>query len=171
MDIKGKIERELSGLEKLAANIPGYQGYKEKEVRREADKVLRLHLAQQFQEQRSRLNQVQVQLTDTGRIAGIVTLERAMMKLQLLIDRLKTASYGHAGLFDAVKVKEKELDALYAFDSALSDGVDGVATLIDQLSEAAATEQETGGLANKLVATLEELNSTFSQRQDVILES
>ena len=40
-----KITDEMSGFEKLLAKIPGYKGYKEKELRREADKMLRDHIA------------------------------------------------------------------------------------------------------------------------------
>jgi len=126
-------------------------------------------LIRKFEEQRRRLGEVQVQLTNTGRLASIVTLERGMMKLQLLIDRLKTASYGYAGWFDAVKVEEKELDALYAFDGALAEGLEKVRGLIDALAEAAGKEEETGTAGNELLAALEEINATFTKRQDVII--
>ncbi len=171
MDIKGRVAEGLGGLEKLMKGIPGYRGYKEKEVRREADKLLRMHLARQFEEQRGRLSEVQVQLTDKGQLAAVATLERAMMKLQLLIDRLKTASYGYAGWFDAVKVGEKELDTLYAFDNALADGVAQVAKAIDGLAAAATKDEDPTAMANDLVATLEQINGTFSKRQDVILQA
>ena len=171
MDIKGKVTRGLGGLEKLVASIPGYKGYKEKEMRREADKLLRMHLARQFEEQRGRLSEVQAQLTEKRQLATVATLERAMMKLQLLIDRLKMASYGYAGWFDAVKVREEELDALYSFDNALADGVAQVAGAIDGLAAAATKDEDPAAMANDLVATLERINGTFSKRQDVILQA
>lgn len=171
MDLREKITGSLGGLEKLVASIPGYKGYKEKELRREADKLLRMHLARQFEEQRGRLSGVQVKLTEKRQLATVATLERAMMKLQLLIDRLKTAGYGYAGWFDAVKVREEELDALYAFDSALADGVAQVAEAIDGLAAAATKDEDPTAMANDLVATLERINGTFSKRQDVILQA
>jgi len=96
--------------------------------------------------------------------------ERATMKLQLLIDRVKTASYGYAGLFDAIKVRETELDALYNFDAALLGSIDKIKTLVDGVAVAEKDEDvvQTG---NALLNTLEEANTTFSQRQDVVLES
>ncbi|HID86892.1 MAG TPA: hypothetical protein EYP55_05865 [Anaerolineae bacterium] len=153
----------------LVKVLPGYQGYKEKEVRREADKRLRMHLARGFEEQRGRINEIQTQLTDKGRLASVVTLERAMLRLQLLIDRLKTASYGYAGWFDAIQVEEKELEALYAFDSALTESLAQVTRIIDLLAKAVARDENPSSLADDLLATLEEINTTFSRRQDVIL--
>lgn len=169
-DLRERITEAEGGLERLMRALPGYKGYKEKELRRQADKLLRSRLARRFEEQRRRLGEVQVQLTNTGRLASIVTLERGMMKLQLLIDRLKTASYGYAGWFDAVKVEERELDALYAFDSSLAEGVEKVKGLLDRLTEAAAREEEMGTAANELLAALDEINATFTKRQDTILE-
>jgi hypothetical protein len=170
-NLQQRVAQGITGLEKLAGIIPGYKGYKEKEQRREADKLLRMQLARQFDEQRTRLSRVQVQLTDKGRLASIVVLERAMMKMQLLIDRLKTASYGNAGFFDAVKVREQELDALYAFDGSLADGVTKVSGILDQLADAVTKDQDPSTAANDLVAVLESLNDTFSKRQDAILSS
>jgi hypothetical protein len=40
-DLRETIDSALGGLEALAIKIPGYKGYKEKELRREADKLLR----------------------------------------------------------------------------------------------------------------------------------
>lgn len=168
-DLTEKIQASQSKFENLVAKIPGYAGYKQKEQRREADKLLRLHVARQYEEQLRRLNEVQYALTASGRLASIVTLERAVMKLQLLIDRIKTASYGYAGLFDAIKVDEGVLDRMYEFDLAMLEGVNELATLLDRLSTAAETEATTAAEANDLVATLERLNTTFSDRHDIIL--
>jgi len=168
-DLRKAVEEAQGRLERLARAIPGYSGYKEKEVRRQADKLLRTHLAREFEVERRRLGEVQARLADTGRLASIVTLERAMMKFQLLSDRLKTASYGYAGWFDAVKVQEEELDALYQFDGALAEGVDKVKAILDRLSEAAAKEEVTAQPANDLLNLLQELNDTFTKRQDVII--
>jgi len=169
MDIKGKLADTQGTLERLAHNIPGYTGYKNKEDRREADKQLRSVLAQRFQEQRDRLAEVQRQLTETGRLASIVSLERSMMKMQLIIDRVRTAAYGYSGFFDSIKVHEQQLEALQKFDEALTEQIQTVRKLIDQLSEAAAKEWETGAASKDLIAALERINALFSRRQDVIL--
>ena len=168
-DLTEKIRASQGKLEDLASIIPGYKGYKQKEQRREADKLLREHVARKYGEQLERLNRLQYDLTAHGRLASILTLERAVMKLQLLIDRLKTASYGYAGLFDAIKVDEAALDRLYEFDQSMLEGVGQVAALLDRLAEAAQAEASTSAEANDLVTTLERLNSTFGQRQDVLV--
>ncbi len=168
-DLKSRIEGGYNKLEGLVKDLPGYKGYKEKEVRREADKLLRMKVGRALEEQRQRLNSIQVALTNAGRLNVLVPLDRALMRLQLLIDRIKTASYGYAGLFDAVKVKEVELEALYNFDSTLLESADRVKALIDPIA-AAQEDEDVLKATNALLAALEEINTTFSKRQDVILD-
>jgi len=168
MDLKERVFGAQEALERLVRAIPGYKGYKEKELRREADKLLRMHLARRFEEQRGRLTGIQSRLVEAGELKAVMALERAMMRLQLLIDRLKTAPYGHAGLFDAVKVKQEELDALCNYDYALAGGADRVAEKLDNLSTVTAAEV-IAAAGEDLVTVLEEINTTFTRRMDVIL--
>jgi hypothetical protein len=171
MDLRGKITEALGGLEQLVAKVPGYKGYKEKEMRREADKLLREQLARQFEEQRRRIPELQKQLIASGQIGFLDDLESGVMKLQFLIDRLKTASYGYAGFFDAIKVKEEQLDALYEFDNALMGEVSKVAAGINQVSEAVRAKESVAEVIADLVSTIQGVNDTFSKRQDVILQA
>ncbi len=123
------------------AKLPGFKGYKQKEMRREADKLLRMEVAAKLDEQRKRVADLQMQLITGGQIEWLDDLERAVMKLQLLIDRIRTASYGYAGLFDAVKVKEDELDALYDFDNRMLDSVAEIATGVDKVTSAISSQE------------------------------
>jgi len=168
-DLRKRIEGAYNKLEEMAKDLPGYKGYKDKEVRRQADKLIRMKVARGFEEQRGRLNRIAMQLADAGRLRVLLTVDRSLMRLQFLIDRLKTASYGYAGLFDAIKVKEAELDALYDYDAALLDNVEKVRMLIDAV-DAAEDDDEVTEAGNELLAALDEINETFSKRQDVILE-
>ena len=169
-DLRDKARSALRKIEELSLQIPGFAGYKEREIRREADKLLRMKLARDYEKQLRRLSGLQLELTNRGRLAPLITLERAVMKLQLLIDRIKTASYGYSGFFDAVKIKEEQLDALYDFDSELAEGVTRISTLLDQLASTIEAEESTAQQAGNLVALLDELNNTWSRRQDVVLE-
>jgi hypothetical protein len=170
-DLTEKVQSSQNKLEDLVKRIPGYAGYKQKEQRREADKLLRLHVARKYEEQARRLNDLQFTLTTRGQLIPLMTLERAGIKLQLLVDRLKNASYGYAGLFDTVKIDEAALDRLYDFDEKMLEGVGQVASLLDTLEDAIHSEASIGTEASALVAQIQELNDTYSRRQDVVLGS
>lgn len=168
-DLRQKIEQAFNKVEQKMKGMPGYKGYKEKEVRREADKLLRMQVARGFDEQRRRLMSVQASLASAGRLNAVLLLDRAAAKLQLLVDRLKTASYGYSGLFSAVKVQEAELDALYSFDEALLTNVDKVKDCVQKVV-AAANDEELTAAGNCLIGVVDEANEVFGQRQDVLLK-
>jgi hypothetical protein len=170
-DMRDTVEASQGGFETLVRKIPGYAGYKEKELRREADKLLRTEIAGKFDEQRKRLSELQNQLISQAQIEFLDDLERAVMKLQLLIDHIKTASYGYAGLFDAVKVKEEQLDALYQFDNEMLDFVDEVASDVDQVSSAITASEGIGEAIRELVGTVSEANLAFGHREEAILQA
>jgi hypothetical protein len=171
MDLRETIGAGLGGLERLVSKVPGYKGYKDKELRREADKLLRMQIATGLDDQRKRLSQLQVQLVSQARIEYVDDLERAVMKLQLLIDRIRTASYGYAGLFDAVKVKEDQLDALYEYDNQMLNFVNEIATEVDGVTSAIGTEGDLSDAIASLAATVDEASQTFGHRNEAILRS
>lgn len=168
MDFRGIVDNAQGGFEELVGKIPGYKGYKEKELRREADKLLREKIAGELMILRRRLNEGQMELLSAGLIKFTDDLERAIMKLQILSDRIKTATYGYSGLFDAVKVKEDHLDALYAFDYRLLEGIPEIAAGVDKVLAAIQAQEEILPTIRELVGLATHYNELFSQRQDAI---
>jgi hypothetical protein len=171
MDLRETVDQALGGIERLVSQIPGYKGYKDKELRREADKLLRMELASKFDDQRKRLTELQTQLISQAQIEFVDDLDRAVSKLQLLIDRIKTASYGYAGLFDAVKVKEEQLDALYEYDNQMVDFVGQTAAGVDRVASAIGAKEGILAAINDLVEVVNEANLTFDHREEAILRA
>jgi hypothetical protein len=170
-DLRETVESHLGSLESLVKKIPGYKGYKQKELRREADKLLRMEIASKFDDERKRLTGLQARLVSQAHIEFVDDLERAVTKLQLLIDRIKTATYGYAGLFDAVKIKEDQLDALYDFDERMLGFVDEVAADVDMVSSAISAEEDIGSAIDELITTVDEANLAFGRREEAILQA
>jgi hypothetical protein len=171
VDLREKVTEAMGGLESLAAKIPGYSGYKAKETRREADKLLREQLARSFDEQRRHLLELQKQLVSSGQIALLDDMDSAAVKLQTLIDRIRTASYGYAGFFDAVKVKETELDALYEFDNALMGHISDVEAALDRIRSSLAAKEGVAEAITDLTSVVRDINDLFTRRQDVIMQA
>jgi hypothetical protein len=168
-DPRSVVQGSMRLLEQLEDKIPGFRGYKEKELRRQSDRLLREMLARQYQDQKNRIGEAQNALMAAGKIEGMSRLETANLKLQLLIDHLKTGATGYAGLFDAVKIKEAELDRVYQFDMQLGQGVERIKGIIDQITTMAAQGQDPGPVVNGLVAAAEDLNRTWSHRVDAMI--
>ena len=167
-DILGSITNARSLLEKIASKIPGFGGYLEKETRRSADKLLRDTIVSRYGDQLSRISALQAQLVQSGGIEYVDDLQDAATRLQRFIDTVKTAAYGYAGFFDAVKVKENELAKLYAFDNALLDNAAKVTGLVDAVEAAMAGEGLPASI-KALTAAVAECNAAFERRKEVLL--
>ena len=168
MDYRQVVDDSKGGLEELLAKIPGYHGYKEKEDRRASDKLLREHVAGQLGEQRRRLAELQRELLDSGGLLLVDDLDRAVTKVQNLADKIRTASYGYAGLFDEVKVKEEELDALYEFDESVLGHVSAIQSAIDALAAAMDANGDVKAAIRNVVSAAEDANATWRQRESAI---
>lgn len=167
-NILGNITDARGLLEKIASKIPGFGGYMEKETRRSADKMLRDTVVNRYGEQMSRISSLQTQLVSGGGIEYVDDLQDAATRLQRFMDMVKTAAYGYAGFFDAVKVKEDELAKLYAFDNALLDNASKVASLVDGVESAVGGEALPGAI-RALTSAIAECNTTFERRKEVLL--
>jgi hypothetical protein len=171
VDLRDNIADHLGGLESLTSKIPGYSGYKDKEMRREADGLLRQHLAAQLAEQLSRAEDVSSQMLTGPGISQLDEMGQGNTRLQTLIDKVKTAAQGYAGFFDAVKVKEEQLDILYEFDERMLHQVDEIGAAIDGVQSALDGEDTStiGPAVRRYVKTVTDASTLFDKRKDAIL--
>lgn len=168
MDLNDKIDDAMGGLEGLISRIPGYSGYKEKEQRREADTLLRDHLAREFEAQWKRINDLKSQMLIGPAMSHLDEIGRSGRKLQTLIDKIRAAAQGYAGFFDSIKIKEDELDALYQFDEDMLSKVDDVSTAVDSVQSALDNEDGIPAAIRSLTQTIDEVIGLFDRRKDVV---
>lgn len=159
----------MGAIERLLKGLPGIRGYVDKELRRDADKRLRELIAGQLEDEKATLFAVQNMLLDGKGLMWMDNVDSAITRLQLLIDRIRTAAYGYAGLFDPVRIKEEALEALYRFDVAIAERVVDVRISINALRQAVADGGDIGGQVRKLIDLLGELNTLYGKRHDAIL--
>jgi hypothetical protein len=159
----------MGAIERLLKGLPGIRGYVDKEMRRDADKRLRELIAQELEVQKQALLEVQRMLLEGKGLLWLDNIDQAVQKLQILTDRIKTASYGYAGLFDPVRIREEALDALHRFDQALANRVVDVKMAIANLRKAVSEGGDIGDATRKLVDLLADLNNLYSKRHEAIL--
>lgn len=167
MSLLDQVKDQMSGFEQLVAKIPGYKGYKEKELRREADKLLRDHIVNRLRTVKTQLDGLQQDLMGVGKFDLLDETGSAATQIQTFIDRIRTAAYGYGGLFDAVKVKEDELDRVYEFDNALVGYADRIENAISN-ARAGIEGEEARALILMVRDLAREANTTFDERQDVL---
>ena len=126
---------EKNFLEKLASYVPGIAGYREREGRRETDRRLREFLAGRLEEAAGSLAAARNAITRGGTLDLMNDVARLDKALQKAAGSLRFADYGYSGLFDQVKIREDELDRIYAYDLALLGDVQALAERVSALAE------------------------------------
>ena len=157
--------------ERIVAAIPGFRGYKEKELRRESDKLIRNHLHRKLSESKDDLKSVFQKLSDRRYFDVLTDMDRLMAKVDRITEKVNHASYGYSGFFDIVKVKEENLDRMIDFDNKLVDAADGLAADVD-VFKAEIAKGETKNVKEKVQSItdkIEAFEETFDKRTEVIL--
>ncbi len=157
--------------ERLEAAIPGFRGYKEKELRRESDKLIRNHLTSKLSQIEDNVKNIFQKITDKRYMDVLSDMDRLTAKMDRITGKVKFASYGYSGLFDVVKVKEENLDKMITFDNQLVDGVNGISADVDAL-KTKLLSGDTSNLKAQIQAITDKVDAfedTFDKRSEVIL--
>jgi len=165
-----KVEEEKRLLERIETFVPGFRGYKQKEVRREADKLVRNKLYQGLKQSENRLKDVLRELVDQKLTAVLEDVDRLIAKFDEVSEEIHHASYGYSGFYDAVKIEEGDLDRMTDFDTKLLENVKG----IDDKVKAFETDVMNENFGSSTIhikdirLALSELESAFAERQNII---
>ena len=166
-DLFERVVSQQDALKKLLAKLPGFKGYFIRQDRRSADKLLRETIADKFQAQWQRLSSIQRDLVSGGHLDVLDDIEIGAIRMRQFIDRVKTAAYGYAGLFDAVKVKEEELEKVYQYDLTLLEMADEIASAVDNLEASIGSDGFPAAIRNVNQKAQDSLDA-FNQRAELL---
>lgn len=132
-DLVERVKAERGLLEKMLSYIPGYHGYKEKELRRESDRLVRQQAATHLKQASDTFKRSLSSAPSLPEVKRL-TADRVVARLDLLKERVAKAVGGFSGFFDAVKVREDRLDRMITADYdlinlsvTLAERIEGVA--------------------------------------------
>jgi hypothetical protein len=156
--ILDKARAAQNALERIANSVPGFRGYREKELRRDADRLQREFVASRLDLNKKALNEMTNAATRSGDLAVINDIEAARKRLDRVAARVRYADRGYAGFFDTVKVDEAALGRVYEIDLGLIQGVEAV--------EAAARAVGTTSVKEAVVAMIAQIEALDAQMTD-----
>lgn len=165
MDPLGRIEAGENALERVASAIPGFGGYRERERRREADRIAREHLASRLEDSKRELDALADKASRVGALDAIGDVEAARKRVDKVAARIRWADRGYSGFFDAVKIDESVLDRIYRFDVGLLDAVENAR---DAARAAGAAAGGIGPALQELLARLDALAGSLRERDELL---
>lgn len=167
-DMHQKVTDQMDPLTKLIALVPGFSGYVKRENRRAADKLVRDAVANRFEEQWKRLSNIEADLVTAGKIEYVDDVEKASIQIRTFVDKIHTAARGYAGVFDAVKINEAELEQLYNFDVAFFDLARDLGRGIDNVEASAGDDAALPATIRNITTIARQAVETFNRRVEAI---
>ncbi len=135
--------KETSIVEKLELVIPGFHGYKKKELLREDDRLIRGKVADTLAQARREMERA-IQRCAMVSCQQLMTLDTMRKKLMALESRVRHAEAGYRGYFDRVKFKEKELNRLIEYDAKMIELAEEILNAVKAINGQIANPQALG---------------------------
>jgi DNA repair ATPase RecN len=165
-----RVEGSEKLLERIMLVLPGFRGYKLREQRREADRIVRNHIYDVLEHSRDDLTRGFQALNDSKVAELAEPMNRLTARVDRIAEKVNHASYGYSGFFDSVKIEEPELDQMLAYDTQLMDLVrkfsDTVTSFRNDLSQSKLENARSS--QQELESAIANLEMVFDQRKSVI---
>jgi len=157
--------------EKIMLLIPGFHGYKEREIRRESDKLLRNQIYQKLSSAEAQAKDTYRSLVNQGLNDTWDDTDHLMARLDRVVERINHSEYGYAGFFDVTKVKEPDLDRMIDYDMQLLRMTDSVTAAIQGLRDSvdSGNVHDAKGKISEAMKAVDALETAYNGRKDVIL--
>lgn len=128
---KGIGDRGL--FERAAMYVPGYRGYREKNIRREVDKEVRREVGRSISGCKGDLSNIQKVVIGMGNMSLSKEVDRIRTKTDTYLKKMESAESGYSGLWEAVKILDRELAGIVEWDAKLLEGASELRELTSRL--------------------------------------
>ena len=158
-------------LEKIELVIPGLRGYKEKELRRESDRLLRNLIYQKLSDAEAQVKDAYRALVNEGASEAWDDTDHLIARMDRINERINHSEYGYAGFFDAIKVREPDLDRMMDYDDKLLEMSETIAKAAFDLKDSVDNSrlQEARGKVTDAMKAVNALETAYNGRKQVIL--
>src|SRR5215216_8149967 len=103
-------------LNRVLNKVPGYGGYRDKESRRDADRLVRARLVAELTQRAEKVERLAQAAADDRRFQDVSSFNSVAEAIRHLTNRVTTATYGYGGLFGSKDVDAAVLDQIRLFD-------------------------------------------------------
>ena len=164
--VKDKMKSDMSLTERIALYIPGYRGYREKNLRREQDRAVRNELSRAIQGTKADLATIQRELVSQPNL--MLDVERIRTKVDRYDVDVRKAVNGYSAFHDAVKILEDDLDRLVKWDAELMDDIQLMRQATSDLLRSVDDADEVKAEIRNLERGIDGLIEAYLQRESVM---
>jgi hypothetical protein len=169
-DYLEKVRKERGILERIMSYIPGYRGYKEKELRRESDRLVRMEVVNRLKDAKSIFRRKFANPLLIQKLSGedAARFDMFTARIDRVTQRIDRAVAGYAGMFDAIKVREDKLDSVIEHDLGLIEKAESVKADVEKLVGVEPSGEEWRAAMDELISKVEELDKLVDKRSEIL---
>lgn len=164
--VRSEMKEKLSLTERVALYIPGYRGYREKNLRREEDRAVRNEVAKALQGTKAELGTIQRELASQPVL--MMDMERIRTKVDRYDVMVRKAVNGYSAFHAAVKIDESDLDALVKWDAQLIDDIKLLREATSDLLKTVDLGAEAKAEIRNLERGVDGMIEAYNQRESVM---
>jgi len=161
------LSKKFTWLEKLELYVPGFSGYKKRELIREDDRLLRNYLVKLLTDAKNYLEDAASIISEFD-----FTLARKINVLasnvRLICDKLKFAESGYAPHYNIVKVDILDLERMKSCDEELVSIVNDILDLSKSIRDSASTSTIKSELISKINDNIAKVNDVLDKRFKIL---
>jgi hypothetical protein len=158
-------------LEKIFSIFPGYRGYKNREVLRETDKIIREKLFREVKDASDELRSLYrsiVNYQDDMELAR--ELEKLFYISDSLAEKIRHAPYGYKPHFNVVRIGEEDLYNLMKYDASLASDILSLRNLIGEIKDKSLKDKLSIEDIRKINKALQTLQSSINKRDLILMK-
>jgi hypothetical protein len=169
-DYTEKVREDRGLLERIMGYVPGYRGYKEKEMRRESDRLVRMDAVNKLKTAKTTFRRRFADPAAVQKLSSedVYRFDTLTFRLDRVTQRVDRAVAGYAGMFDAIRVREDKLNDVIQHDLGLIEKAESIRTEGEKLVGIQPGTEEWGTAMDALIAKVDELDRFIDERSSVL---
>jgi len=165
-----KVREDRGLLERIMGYIPGYRGYKEKEMRRESDRLVRMEVVSRLKDAKTTFRR---RLADPAAVQKLSSedahrFDAFTYRLDRVTQRVDRAVAGYAGMFDAVRVREDKLNGVIQHDLNMIEKADSIKADVQKVVGLQPGADDWGVAMDALISKVDEFDRFIDDRANVL---
>jgi hypothetical protein len=168
-DYLEKVRGERGLLEKIMGYVPGYHGYKEKELRRESDRLVRMDVVNRLKDAKTVFRRRFADPAAVQKLGeGSYKFDALTYRLDRVTQRIDRAVAGYAGMFDAIKVKEDKLDSVIQHDLSLIEKAESIKEDVEKVASIEPGTDDWKTAMDAVTSKVEDFDKLVDERANLL---
>jgi len=162
-------KRERSLFERILTVFPGYRGYKQKELLRETDKLVRDIVFRNMKQASDAMRELyRESVSASGLSPSTKRFEQLSMRCDTIGQRIRHATHGYAPFAHVIRVQDEALLRLMEFDAGLADGIEKLKADLNDTRQMALTDERITQIIEGLRSDIVNVENLLAKRQEAL---